>query len=191
MDDSHQALGRRGEALRRAVLRATVDLIKGGGIGDARISEIARLAGIHETSIYRRWGTRDNLVLDAVTTHLDTTLPLPDTGSARTDLIEYFTALGEFGNSPAGRAFAVAAVIATSDDFPEKVRHQFWRRQFTRAQLMVDRGVDRGELPATVDRDLIISTIGGPVDVRILLTHEPVDREFVTRLVDFVLSAVP
>ncbi len=32
---------------------------------------------VHETSVYRRWGTRENLILDALTTELDAALPVP------------------------------------------------------------------------------------------------------------------
>lgn len=68
------------------MLAATVDVLLDGGLETFSIAEIARRAGVHETSIYRRWGTRAALALDAVLDTTETEIPAPDTGSLRGDL---------------------------------------------------------------------------------------------------------
>jgi AcrR family transcriptional regulator len=77
--------------MRQAVLAATVELLSSQGLAGATVAAVARAAGVHETSVYRRWKTRENLILDALTTELDSALPIPDTGRVREDLLRFFT----------------------------------------------------------------------------------------------------
>jgi AcrR family transcriptional regulator len=51
--------GGRSARVRRVVLETTVKLVDGGGADAVNIREIARQAGVHDTSIYRRWPTKD------------------------------------------------------------------------------------------------------------------------------------
>ncbi|MGH3166186.1 MAG: TetR family transcriptional regulator, partial [Trebonia sp.] len=78
-------LGKRGEALRRAVLDAAVLEIAEAGAEAASVQSVAARAGVHETSIYRRWKSRENLFLDAIIDRAQAVVPVPDTGSLRGD----------------------------------------------------------------------------------------------------------
>jgi hypothetical protein len=50
--------GGRSARVREAVLHATLDALSEHAPGAVTISEIARRAGVHATSIQRRWGCR-------------------------------------------------------------------------------------------------------------------------------------
>ena len=84
--------------------------------------------GVHETSIYRRWGTPNALLVDAWLAYFDDAIPIPDTGTLRSDLI----ALGEGGasvhRSPQGQA--ILALILVRDEHALKVKHEYWQRRF-------------------------------------------------------------
>jgi AcrR family transcriptional regulator len=45
----------RGAKLRDLVHQATMDLIERVGVGNVRMADVAAAAGVHETSLYRRW----------------------------------------------------------------------------------------------------------------------------------------
>src|SRR6201986_3287208 len=77
--------GGRSARVRAAVLRATLDALLSCSADDLSIRDVAQRAGVHETSIYRRWGTRANLILDAVQGEIEAAVPPPDTGSLRRD----------------------------------------------------------------------------------------------------------
>jgi hypothetical protein len=54
--------------------------------GDARPAEErrrsrggARRRGVHETTLYRRWGNKENLILEAMLEHGSERVPIPDT----------------------------------------------------------------------------------------------------------------
>jgi AcrR family transcriptional regulator len=180
---------RRGAAVRDAVLQATAELLFAEGIANTRMADIAARAGVHETSIYRRWGTRANLIAEALSSQMDADLALPDTGSTREDLIAFFTALAKFLATPLGRSI-MALGLSTSEEEAvfEPARDQFWTIRLTRSSILVRRGVDRQELRPEIDAELFLEALGGPLNLHVLLRNRPADRDYVSQLVDLVLD---
>ncbi|MGW6724666.1 TetR/AcrR family transcriptional regulator [Nocardia sp. NPDC055029] len=72
------------------------------------IGEVARLAGVHESSIYRRWETREHVILHALLSFSSQHLPIPDSGSVRKDLIEFARSIATYQAGPQGIALARA-----------------------------------------------------------------------------------
>ena len=96
--------GGRSARVRAAVLRATLEVMAEHGAGGLTISEIARRAGVHATSVQRRWGTTENVVLDAMLTRSQEQLPVPDTGTLRGDLIAFARLVAAYLATPLGHA---------------------------------------------------------------------------------------
>ena len=71
---------------------AVVDLLAEGGL-DISVADVARRAGVNPTSVYRRWGDRERLIMDAAVTRLLDSSPMPDTGSLRGDLAAWADAV--------------------------------------------------------------------------------------------------
>ncbi|MEV8294024.1 MULTISPECIES: TetR/AcrR family transcriptional regulator [Streptomyces] len=183
-------LRRRGERMRRAVLAAAMDLLSTQGLTGATVGAVARAAGVHETSVYRRWGTRENLILDALTTELDSALPVPDTGRVRDDLLGFFSSLARLLGTAQGRALLRLSV--EQDATLEDRRGPYWSERLDRAVVMVRRGVERGELAADTDPGLLIEAVSGPLFVRVLLSGAELDDALVRGLVDLALrGALP
>jgi AcrR family transcriptional regulator len=74
---------RRGEHVRRTVLAAAFDELADNGVAGSTVAGVARRSGVHETTIYRRWITRENLLVDAMLNRSAQAIPPPDTGSTR------------------------------------------------------------------------------------------------------------
>ncbi|MEV7797012.1 TetR/AcrR family transcriptional regulator C-terminal ligand-binding domain-containing protein [Streptomyces sp. NPDC087512] len=185
-DPAAPPLRRRGERMRRAVLAAALDLLASQGLAGATVGAVARAAGVHETSVYRRWGTRENLILDALTTELDSALPVPDTGRVRDDLLGYFSALARLLSTAQGRALLRLSV--EHDDTLDDRRGPYWSDRLDRAVVMVRRGAERGELAADTDPGLLIEAVSGPLFTRVLLSGAPLDETLVRGLVDLALE---
>lgn len=181
--------GGRSARVRAAVLRATLDALLADGADDLSIRSVAQRAGVHETSVYRRWGTRANLILDAVLSEVQAAVPVPDTGSLRGDLVALLSAIAAFITTPLGQ---LLLQLALRDDLPEDhdVREQFWAERFTMGQTVLQRAQDRGELRPGVNAQLIIETLLGGLYVRLLLTREPIDGILVEHLVDLILAGI-
>lgn len=172
--------------MRRAVLGAVVELLSSQGLAGTTVAAVARAAGVHETSVYRRWKTRENLILDALATELDSALPVPDTGHVREDLLRYFTALSRLLGSAQGQALLRLSV--ERDETLEDRRGPYWNDRLERAKVIVRGGVERGELAPDADPGLVVEAITGPLFVRVLLSGAPLDEALVTGLVDLTLE---
>ncbi|HXZ99009.1 MAG TPA: TetR/AcrR family transcriptional regulator C-terminal ligand-binding domain-containing protein [Candidatus Binatia bacterium] len=176
--------------MRRAVLDATLaELIEGGDLETLSIATIARRAGVHPTSVYRRWGDRVNLALDAVLSQTEAEVPTPDTGSLRGDLIALFRSVAAFVETPLGD---VLVWIAQKRDLPEleTARARFWMDRFRIGAALLQRAEDRGELRLDVNPLLALETLVGPLLLRRLLTRESLDDAFIRDLVDLVLRGI-
>jgi AcrR family transcriptional regulator len=181
--------GGRSARVRAAVLTATVDVLFESGFDTLSIREIAKRAGIHESSIYRRWGTKADLVSDALASRMGVEVPTPDTGSLREDLLALLRALAAFIGTPLGENLVR---MALRQDLPDSdaARDRFWTDRFTRASVILDRAEARGELRSGIDRFLTLETLVGPLYLRLLLTREPLNEAIVDNVVNLMLTGI-
>lgn len=182
--------GGRAAKVREAVHRAVLEAVEEHGVDKVGIPDISRRAGVRDSSIYRRWGTRENLVLDVMLSASERTLPLPDTGSLRGDLTIFATALIAYLDTPLGAGLARAlAFIADSENIAQ-ARNTFWETRYEANQAIVTRAVERGELPADAETRTVIETLVAPIHFRHFLTREPMDERFVDQHVTRVIRAL-
>ncbi|MEJ2864427.1 TetR-like C-terminal domain-containing protein [Actinomycetospora flava] len=181
--------GGRSARVRAAVLDAALELLAAHGLEGLKVADVAARAGVHETSIYRRWGTRENLLIDAL---LEATgaLTVPDTGSLRDDLVAYATDLAAFLATPTGHALEHTLAAAGDDPAMREARDRYWAARAGGSMQIVVRAVERGELPDTVDPRLAIEMLVSPVHFRVLLTREPIEPGMPARLVDALLGGI-
>jgi AcrR family transcriptional regulator len=179
---------RRGEHVRRTVLAAAFDELTENGLARATVGGVARRSGVHETTIYRRWVTRENLFVDAMLARGADAVPAPDTGSTRGDLIAIVRAVIAYVSAPAGIAALHAAALPLDDDSYADARAAFWAGRLDALLPVVQRGIARGDLRADTDPRLLLEAIVAPVHGRLLLTGEPIDDALAERLVDLVLN---
>lgn len=182
-----QRPGGRAERVRTAVLEAAAELLTEVGYDKMRVEDVAARAGVHKTTVYRRWPTKAALTADATALHAADAVPIPDTGTIVGDLqlLAREVAANIGTESGARRARSVAAAAATSDELATAM-HGFWARRLALSAEIVERAIQRGELPASTDANLIIETVIGPLWVRLLLTGEPITEELADRVVQLV-----
>ena len=169
-----QRPGGRAARVRSSVLRATADLLAEVGYDKLSIDDVAARAGVHKTTVYRRWTTKAALVTDATTEQSAESVPVPDTGSLLTDLQALARSVIANISSERGKQQATSLIVAasSSDDLTTGL-HEFWNHRIRVTAEIVERAIERGELPADADANLIIETVIGPLWVRLILTAEP------------------
>lgn len=182
--------GGRAARVKQAVHQAVVEAVSEYGADKVSIPDVSRRAGVRDSSIYRRWGTRENLVLDALLASSARELPVPDTGTLHTDLTAFGTALGDYLNTPLGRGL-VRALSAVSDSEEVAVaREAFWEQRYQMILPMITRAITRGELPGDVDARQVIELLIAPIHFRSALTRQPINTAFVSELTGRVIKAV-
>ena len=82
-------VGGRSARVQESVLKSVFELLGEKGPSDFSIADVAARAGVHETSIYRRWPSRETLIIEACRNFAEDVMPIPDTGALRTDLIAF------------------------------------------------------------------------------------------------------
>lgn len=182
--------GGRSARVRTDVLRATLDAIAEHGQGALTVSDIARRSGVHATSIQRRWGAPQNLVLDALLSYSQEQLPTPDTGNLRADLIALAQLVVSYLDTPLGIALAQAMAAADDDPALADSRAQFWQARYLATRTVIERAVDRGELTADADHQLALELLVAPLHFRALLTRQPIDEGWIERMVDALLHGL-
>jgi AcrR family transcriptional regulator len=182
--------GGRSARVREAVLKATLQAVAEHGADSISISDIARRAEVHETSIYRRWPSKEHLLLDALLDYSEAKLPIPDTGTLRGDLIAFASAVTAYLDSPLGRTLARAMAVAGDDGALAAGRAQFWKSRLDLASAMIARAKDRGEVATDLDAATALELVVAPPHFRALLTRQPVDEQAIGNLVDVLLAGL-
>lgn len=160
-------LGGRSDQVVRRVLDAAIIELAHSGYAGFRMDEVVSVAGVNKTTIYRRWPSRAALVT-ALVERMRKPLresPLPDTGQLERDLIEAFTRRFKVGRKIEGRAWARLLEERRSPEVEEIIggavdeRRNEWR-------AMVTRAIDRGEVPAGTDPQVVLHLVRAIVDAR-------------------------
>lgn len=181
--------GGRATRVRSAVLEAASELLANAGYDKLSIEDVATRAGVHKTTVYRRWPSKAELVFDVVRQQADDNVPLPHTGTLLGDLEALAQSVVSNLNSAdgAGRAHGrqIVAAAATSNDLAQNM-HVFWAHRFALVEQVVERAIERGEVPENTDTELIIEALVGPIWLRVLLTGKPVTPQYAQRIAAFV-----
>lgn len=173
--------GGRSARVRDAVHQAAIELLLAGE-ADATIPKIAERAGVNPTSVYRRWGSRENLLMDAAVTRLRERSPMPDTGSLRGDLLAWAAGVERAMTEPGGQVL-LRALVATMSA-PERPAEHLQVRGAD-LQVMLASASTRGERTPSVDE--VLDHVLAPLYLRALFGL-PVEPGTSTALVDRLLA---
>jgi AcrR family transcriptional regulator len=181
--------GGRSARVRSAVLNAALEEIAAVGYGSLSLEGVAKRAGVHKTTLYRRWGDRENLVLEAMLERGRQQVPIPDTGSLREDLLLLGREIiASIVDSPAieGTARAVASIADPDSPLAEASR-RFWSVRLELAAQIVERAIARGEIPDT-DATALIEPVVASIYFRLLMSREELDEQFLERLTELLAA---
>jgi AcrR family transcriptional regulator len=181
--------GGRSARVRAAVIEALLGELAEHGLAGTTMEGVARRAGVNKTTLYRRWGSKEDLVLDALLEIGERRVPIPDTGSLRDDLLTVAREIVASVSTPEADAVVRAAAADPGPDskLVASVR-QFWAVRFGLLGTMVERAIERGELPADTDPKLLIEGLLGGIYLRVLVTREPLDDAVLVRLADWLAA---
>ncbi|RFB79365.1 TetR/AcrR family transcriptional regulator [Methylovirgula sp. 4M-Z18] len=187
-----KAVGRpRDEAVGGTILQAARALVREHGYEGVTTAMIAAQAGVSKQTIYRRWPSKADLVLDAFLDHARASVdqPAQRDASVRVQLAEFldrtFAALEESG--PAVRSLMASA--QRHGEFRQAFKTRFIEPRRSALTLVLLSGLERGEIPPDADLEAAVIALYGAVWYRLLL-DEPLDLTFGRRLADTVLNGL-
>ena len=190
MNTSIPGRGRpRDPALDERILEELLDLLGTHGYARLTLDELAGRSGVAKTTILRRWPSKAAVAAAAVERLALQSVDVPDSGILRDDIHALLqSAVDTFAR---GRGQFMPRLVREAGHHPEiadllkTVLHT--RRQAYRKVLAL--AIARGELSPSVDQELLIDLLIGPMWLRLLLTHDPITAEFVEANVTAALTA--
>lgn len=180
----------RGEPVVARVLDATLEELARAGYEGLTLERVASRAGVHRTTIFRRWPTKAALVraaFERATRAIDFDW---DTGSLRGDLAVFVERAGATMVAPAMLGFLRAMLGASAEPALRGLAATAEAAKITAVLAFFERAELRGELRPGLDRALLLDGLMGLLVVRVVFQGEPVTPAFVARLVEHVLQLV-
>lgn len=169
------------------VLMATGEELNRVGYANLRIEIVAERAGVNKTTIYRRWPTKAILVSDTLDSHFQVEREMPETGSLRGDIVEYLNNMVSLGRTSMWRG-VLTALLGRTDTKVEEVATKLYLRERAFRTRLVERAIERGELPRSVDAELTGDLFSAPILRRLLTFGEEVEPEYIESVVDAALA---
>jgi len=186
--DHRKGPRRRGDALYAAIFEATLEELTAVGYAELKIEHIANRARASKGSLYRRWSSRAELVVDAVHHTLPSCCEPPDTGSTREDILGCLRGFANLLNGPSGEAVrGLMAETIREPDLMEVVRIRFIDPGVTLFLDVLRRGAVRGEVRATALTRRIASVGPDLLRQHFLAHRSPISDQVLIEIVDEVI----
>ncbi len=191
----HALTRRRGAVLEDAILDAAYVELSEVGYLALSVEAVAARARTGKASIYRRWNTKQELVLDALCAGLPTAqqcglvpFEIADDLTTAEALHAIAAAISDVLNSPAGDAMrAVKCEAATDPELARAIDDRFQEPRRTAILGLLRRGVARGEVRPEAVCDLVADVIPAVLTHRVILQREPVTAADLIEIMDTVV----
>lgn len=176
----------------KAIIDATLELLAEEGFQGLSIEEVAARAGVGKTTIYRRWSSKEELVMEAIR-HVQVDAPFVDTGNFRNDLVALLKTVYQ-GFMAHPYPFLGKLVLKFIDEYqahPEIFQGAFTQLVFPRFQRffhMVEQAQAREEIRGDIDPELVLELVAGSLYFRWIMRNLMPTSS--TSLVDWIGQAV-
>ncbi|SFB36514.1 transcriptional regulator, TetR family [Amycolatopsis marina] len=173
-----------------AVLDATLAVLDQSGYGRFTLEEVARRAATTKPAIYRRWPTRQRLVLAALARRLGET-PVPNTGCTLCDLDECISVfVAAFRRMPPDVLGPLLADCAADTELRADFMTTLFDPPRAAVKQTLTHAISRGDLRADVDLELTLDLLGSLVHYRALFGHAPITDAQIERTVETLLQGI-
>ncbi|WP_328354675.1 TetR/AcrR family transcriptional regulator C-terminal ligand-binding domain-containing protein [Mycobacterium sp. NBC_00419] len=172
------------------VIAAASDELAARGIDNFTIEGVAARAGVEADAIRQVWGDRRVLLMDAPLRGAQQTIPIPDTGSLRGDLVAYADSLAAASANPSARAVLYSLIPSSKDWDPTEVRSDFWDIRFEKIATILRRAAARGELRSGVDPLEAMRMLSSALNYDALFTDSPVRPQYAEQVLDIFIAGV-
>ncbi len=173
----------------RAIVRETLRALADQGYQGMSIEGVAEAAGVGKTTIYRRYASKVEMVVAALSTIRHSMGPLSDTGSLRSDLAGMMTQAHRI----LPRVFRVMDAVLVEEgrnpELLELVRERILRPRRDEVMTMLRRAADRGEVRPNIDPEAAVHAIVGSMFMRRLLGIPP-SEEWIHQTVEVVCNGM-
>jgi AcrR family transcriptional regulator len=191
-DHVHTKLGRKRDLTRDPeILDAALEVLAETGYDGMTIDMVAARAKAGKATVYRRWASKAELVIDAVACMKRENLApelLPDTGTLRGDLVAMIRPHSIEDSERKLRVMAgVMSLLTSNPELAEAVREALVEPRVAVNRMFLQRAIDRGEISADIDIETVASIGQSMVAYRALMLRQPIEPGFILSIIDSVV----
>ncbi|MET7486768.1 TetR/AcrR family transcriptional regulator [Streptomyces sp. NPDC005538] len=182
------------EGVSAAIESAAFDELAVAGWRRLAMDAVARRAGVGKAALYRRWASKEAMLLDLVARLVRREVPeVPDTGSLPGDVRGFLDLTIAQTDDPRVVRIAVDLLSESvrNPELAESLRIAVLVPRREAAAAILRRAVDRGELPAGLDRELGTDLLISPLLLRLLPSGAPpVDGAYLDTLTAVIVTGL-
>jgi AcrR family transcriptional regulator len=184
--------GRKRDATRDpAIMDAAIEVLAETGYDGMTIDMVAARAKAGKATLYRRWSSKAELVIDAVAClkNGDMSLEnLPDTGTLRGDLVAMIKPHSiEDAERKLQVMGGIVSMLSKHPELADAVRAAMVDPRVRVNTFLLRRAIERGEIRADIDVDTLAIVSASMTAHRVLILRKPVDRKFLLSIIDGVI----
>jgi AcrR family transcriptional regulator len=179
---------RRGEVLERAIYDAVLDQLREVGFGGLTMEGVAACARTGKAALYRRWDSKEELVVAALQHALPSFDDPPDHGSVRDDLLAMLRMMATQMSSPTGCAMQAVLGEGNRDRaFVDVVHKQVLEPRKRMLTAVIERAAERGEIRPAAPTVLVAEIGPAMIVQRFHTIGPPIPDDYVVSVVDDVV----
>jgi AcrR family transcriptional regulator len=190
-DEAHRLGRKRDHSRDPEILDAALEVLAETGYDAMSMDMVAARAKAGKATLYRRWPSKADLVLDAVSCMKQAQSrieDLPDTGTLRGDFVALIRPHSMEDAERKMRVMgAVVSMLSRDPDLADAVNEAITEPRARLNRVLIERAIERGEVAPGVEIDTIAHISPSMTAYRTLVLRKPVDREFLIGLIDGVV----
>lgn len=189
LDDQAPARGRpRREGVDAEVVNAAAQILSEAGMAGLSMDLVAHRAGVSKATIYRRWPSKEQLVIDVMRSFAEP-IAVPESASVAADLTLYLERMVELlRTKPRSDVLPHLIAAACHDEALRKSLDDFSRMREVPLRSILERAVERGELRPGFDVDTAVDMLAGAFFYRRLMSNQLPTKALARRLVAMLLA---
>lgn len=181
----------RSAGARAAILSAAREILDQGGITAVTMEGIAARAGVGKPTIYRSWPNAHAVAMAALMGAEERSEHLPSPRSAITELRRQLRGVAAVFGSRMGRQVAIMIASASGEtELSKSFRNHFILARREEGRAIIARAMTQREIRRSIDVEVVLDMIYGPIFYRLLMGHGPLDGKFTDSVFDHALRGI-
>ena len=171
------------------ILEAALDVLAETGYDGMTIDMVAARAKAGKATLYRRWSSKGELVIEAVACMKQIDLgSLPDTGTLRGDFVAMIKPHSiEDSQRKLKIMTGLLAMLSKDPGLADTALESIMEPRVAANRIFLRRAIDRGEIAAGTDIEAIAMLSQAMATYRVMILRKPVDRAFILSVLDGVV----
>jgi AcrR family transcriptional regulator len=173
------------------ILAAALEVLAETGYDGMTVDMVAARAKAGKATLYRRWPSKAELVIDAVVCLKRGSVDydqLPDTGTLRGDLIAMIKPHSiEDGEHKLKIMAGLVSMLSRNPELADAANRAIVEPRAAINRILMRRAAERGEISRDCDIETLSLVSPSMAAYRVLILQKPVDRAFLISMIDGVL----